>query len=198
MKLVFATNNKNKLREIKDLIPAGIEIVSLLDIGCKDDIPETGITIESNASEKAFFVYNRYNIDCFADDTGLEIEALKGRPGVHSARYAGEECCFESNITKVLFEMQGASNRKASFRTVISLIIDGKENQFEGKINGVILSEKHGNNGFGYDPIFLPDGFNQTFAEMPPDLKNSISHRGLAVQKLVCYLESIDKNKKIF
>jgi XTP/dITP diphosphohydrolase len=193
MKLVFATNNRHKLKEIRCLINGKIEIVSLLDIGCEGDIPETGITIEANASEKAFFVYNKYNIDCFADDTGLEIEALKGFPGVYSARYAGEGCNFEDNINKILFEMQGVLNRKACFRTVISLIIDGKEKQFEGRINGLILTEKRGNEGFGYDPVFLPDGFDQTFAEMTPELKNSISHRGMAVQKLVRYLESINK-----
>ncbi|MFA4851436.1 MAG: non-canonical purine NTP diphosphatase [Bacteroidales bacterium] len=196
MKLLFATNNRYKLKEIQNIIPAGIEIISLADIGCMEDIPETGNSIDANASEKAFFVYNKYNIDCFADDTGLEIEALKGGPGVYSARYAGEGCCFEDNINKVLFEMRGVSNRKACFRTVISLIIDGKEKQFEGRIDGLILSEKHGHEGFGYDPVFLPDGFDQTFAEMPPDLKNRISHRGLAVQKLVHYFESIDKYKK--
>jgi len=191
MELIFATNNPHKLKEIQDLIPAGIEIKNLADIGFTEDIPETAATIEANASEKAFYIYNKYHTNCFADDTGLEIEALRGRPGVYSARYAGESCNFDDNINKVLSEMQGVSNRRASFRTVISLIIDGKEKQFEGRVDGIILIERRGHGGFGYDPVFLPDGFNKTFSEMPLRLKNSISHRGRAVQKLIYYLESV-------
>ncbi|NTW33773.1 MAG: non-canonical purine NTP diphosphatase [Bacteroidetes bacterium] len=188
MKLVFATNNIHKIKEVQNLVSKEIEIVSLADINCVEEIPETGSTIESNASEKAFYVYNKYGINCFADDTGLEIDALDGRPGVYSARYAGESCNFENNITKVLSEMSGIENRKACFRTVISLIIAGKEIQFEGIVEGVILNERHGDKGFGYDSVFKPNGYNETFAEMPLEIKNSISHRYRAVQKLKEYL----------
>jgi len=193
MKLVFATNNKHKLKEILELIPDGIQIMTLSDIECYEDIPETGNSIEENASQKSHYIFNRYGVDCFADDTGLEIEALNGRPGVYSARYSGERCNFEDNINKVLFEMKEVVNRNAHFRTVISLIIKGVETQFEGTVNGQILTEKHGKEGFGYDPVFLPDGFDITFAEMPLKLKNSISHRGLAVQKLCEYLKTLPK-----
>ncbi|MGD0711812.1 MAG: non-canonical purine NTP diphosphatase [Bacteroidales bacterium] len=195
MNLVFATNNKHKLEEIRNLIPPGIQIITLSEIGCFDIIPETAYTIEENASQKSHYIFNKFGVNCFADDTGLEIEALNGRPGVYSARYAGEDCNFEDNINRVLSEMKGAANRKARFRTVISLIIDGVETQFVGLVNGQMLSEKHGNEGFGYDPVFLPDGFSETFAEMPLKLKNSISHRGLAVQKLNDYLRTIIENK---
>jgi XTP/dITP diphosphohydrolase len=167
--------------------------MTLSDIECYEDIPETGNSIEENASQKSHYIFNRYGVDCFADDTGLEIEALNGRPGVYSARYSGERCNFEDNINKVLFEMKEVVNRNAHFRTVISLIIKGVETQFEGTVNGQILTEKHGKEGFGYDPVFLPDGFDITFAEMPLKLKNSISHRGLAVQKLCEYLKTLPK-----
>jgi len=193
MKLVFATNNKHKLQEILELIPHGIQIISLSDIECYDYIPETGNTVEINASQKAYYIFNKFGFDCFADDTGLEIEALNGRPGVYSARYAGEDCNFDDNINKVLSEMKGITNRKARFRTVISLVINGIEKQFEGIVKGQILTGKHGKEGFGYDPVFLPDGFDITFAEMPLKLKNSISHRGLAVQKLCEYLKILAK-----
>jgi len=166
--------------------------VSLAEIGCIEEIPETGNTIESNASEKAFYIYNKFGFNCFADDTGLEIDALDGRPGVYSARYAGEKCSFEENVTKVLGEMTEIVNRKARFRTVISLIIDGKEVQFEGIVEGVILREKHGDKGFGYDPVFQPNEYSETFAEMPLEIKNTISHRFKAIQKLMEYI-----NKKI-
>ena len=189
MKLVFATNNLHKLNEIRNIINKDIELASLSDIGCNDDIPETGDTLEENASQKSFYIYNKFGIDCFADDTGLEIEALDKRPGVYSARYAGEGCNFEDNMNKVLLEMKDAENRKACFRTVISLIISGKEIQFEGRVDGTILKEEHGEKGFGYDPIFKPDGYEQTFAEMPLSLKNSISHRGRAIAKLMKFLE---------
>jgi XTP/dITP diphosphohydrolase len=189
MEIVFATNNLHKLTEIKDLAGNDFKIISLSEIGCKDDIPETGATLEANASQKSFYIFKKFGCDCFADDTGLEIDALDKRPGVYSARYAGEECNFEDNINKVLLEMQNIDNRKACFRTVISLIISGKEIQFEGKVDGIILKEKHGQKGFGYDPIFKPDGYDQTFAEMPLDLKNRISHRGRAVMKLIEYFK---------
>jgi len=191
MKLVFATNNQHKLHEVCSLTGAHIEIVSLMDIGCMEDIPETAATIEGNAAQKANYIFNKYAIDCFADDTGLEVEALNGRPGVYSARYAGEGCSFEDNIDKVLLELRGIKNRNACFRTVISLIINGIKYQFEGRVDGVLLHERRGEKGFGYDPIFLPLGSDRTFAEMPLDLKNKISHRGIAVRKLVEFLRKI-------
>ena len=191
MKLVFATNNAHKLNEIRNLAGSNFEIVSLSDMGWVDEIPETGKTIEDNASQKAFYIYEKYKFDCFADDTGLEIEALDKRPGVYSARYAGESCNFEDNMSKVLTELQGITNRKACFRTVISLVIQRKEIRFEGRVDGVILNEYRGNKGFGYDPIFQPNGYKQTFAEMPLELKNAISHRGLATQKLIAFLKNL-------
>lgn len=191
MKLVFATNNAHKLNEIRNLAGSNFEIVSLSDMGWVDEIPETGKTIEDNASQKAFYIYEKYKFDCFADDTGLEIESLDKRPGVYSARYAGESCNFEDNMSKVLTELQGITNRKACFRTVISLVIQRKEVRFEGRVDGVILNEYRGNKGFGYDPIFQPNGYKQTFAEMPLELKNAISHRGLATQKLITFLKNL-------
>jgi len=188
MKIVFATNNPNKLREINQILGNEFEIVGLKEIGCFEDIPEEEPTIEGNARAKSLYVYENYQQNCFADDTGLEIEALDGRPGVYSARYAGEGCKFQDNMAKVLAEMKGISNRKARFKTVISLLIDGVENQFEGIINGVILEEESGTEGFGYDPIFKPNGYNISFAEMKPEEKNKISHRGLAVNKLADFL----------
>jgi XTP/dITP diphosphohydrolase len=191
MKLVFATNNQHKLHEVTSLTGNHIEIVCLADIGCTEDIPETAATIEGNAAQKANYIFNKYAIDCFADDTGLEVEALNGRPGVYSARYAGEGCSFEDNIDKILLELHGIKNRNACFRTVISLIINGIKYQFEGRVDGVLLHERRGEKGFGYDPIFLPLGSDRTFAEMPLDLKNKISHRGIAVRKLVEFLRKI-------
>lgn len=191
MKLVFATNNKHKLAEIRKLVPEGYEVLSLSEIGCSADIPETASTLEGNADLKSSFVYNNFGMDCFADDTGLEVEALDGKPGVYSARYAGEEGNPEKNIDKLLSELSSHQNRAARFRTVISLIIEGKIMHFEGIVEGSILHERKGNEGFGYDPVFLPDGFNESFAEMDPDLKNSISHRGRATRKLINYLESL-------
>jgi XTP/dITP diphosphohydrolase len=191
MKLVFATNNKHKLYEVSNLTGSNIEIVSLADIGCSDDIPETAATIEGNAVQKAVYIFEKYKIDCFADDTGLEVEALNGRPGVYSARYAGEGCSFDDNIDKILSELQGIDNRKACFRTVICLIINGIKYQFEGRADGVLLTERRGEKGFGYDPVFLPLGCDKTFAEMPLVLKNKISHRGIAVRKLVEFLGEI-------
>ena len=198
MKIVFATANKNKIIEIQQLIPGNIHVLGLPDINCTEEIPETQSTIEGNASQKAFYVYNNYGINCFADDTGLEVEALGGRPGVLSARYAGENKNSDENMNKILAEMQGIANRKARFKTVISLVIDGKETQFEGIINGTLLTEKQGTHGFGYDPIFAPGvlglspaGTQKSFAEMDLSEKNKISHRALAVNKLVEYLNRI-------
>ncbi len=188
IELVFATANKNKIIEIQQLIPNTIMLLSLNDINCLEEIPETQATIEGNAAQKAFYIYNNYHINCFADDTGLEIDALNNKPGVLSARYAGESKNANDNMDKVLSEMNGITNRKARFKTIISLVIDNKEIQFEGIINGTILTEKAGSSGFGYDPIFLPDGFTTSFAEMNISEKNKISHRALAVNKLVEYL----------
>lgn len=187
--LVFATNNAHKLIEIRKIIPSGIEVEGLKDIGCEEDIPETAETLEGNADIKALFVYERYSRNCFADDTGLEVDALGGRPGVYSARYAGEDGNADKNILKLLREMRGVAMRKARFRTVISLVIDGEIMHFEGIVEGSILNERSGEDGFGYDPVFLPDGYEQSFAEMDLELKNSISHRGKAVRKLIEYLK---------
>jgi XTP/dITP diphosphohydrolase len=195
MVIVFATRNKNKVEEIKHLIPSSVKVLSLHDVHCMEDIPETALTIEGNASIKSFYVYEKYHHNCFADDTGLEIEALDGRPGVLSARYAGEENDATKNTAKVLSEMKGAENRKARFKTIISLVIDGNEMQFEGIVNGTILTEKRGDHGFGYDPIFVPDGSNLTYAEMDLTEKNRISHRALAVKKLVQYLNKISPKR---
>ena len=189
MKIVFATNNPNKLAEIRQLMPEGIEILSLKDINCLEELPETSDTLEDNAAQKAYYVYDNYGHNCFSDDTGLEIEVLDGRPGVYSARYAGPECRAEDNIQKILAEMKGKENRDASFRTIISLVIDGREFQFEGQIEGQIIPEKWGDQGFGYDPIFLPDGYEESFAQMTVEEKNIISHRGLAVKKLIQFLQ---------
>lgn len=189
MKLVFATNNPNKLAEIRMLVPTSIQILSLSDIDCHEELPETSDTLEDNATQKAYFIYDNYGFNCFADDTGLEIDVLDGRPGVYSARYAGEDCIAENNIQKVLDEMQNEDNRDACFRTIISLVIDGKEYQFEGLVDGQIIPEKWGDKGFGYDPIFLPDGFEESFAQMSVQQKNEISHRGLAVKQLIDFLK---------
>lgn len=191
MKLVFATNNKNKIKEIKLLLENFIELLGLEDINCHEDIPETSETIEGNALQKAKYVYEKYGYNCFADDTGLEIESLGGAPGVYSARYAGEQKLAEDNMNKVLLKLKGAENRKAQFKTVIALIIDGGEYLFEGIVQGKITKTKSGSEGFGYDPIFKPNGFNITFSEMSLDEKNKISHRGKAVQKLITYLTSL-------
>lgn len=186
--LVFATNNRHKLQEVKELAGNHINILSLNDIGCYDEIPESALTLEGNASIKSWYVYNKYGKDCFADDTGLEVEALGGLPGVKSARYAGEECIAENNIRKLLGELQGVENRRARFRTVISLIVAGNEIYFEGTVHGIILESSKGRDGFGYDPVFLPDGYDMTFAEMGLDLKNKISHRGIAFRILIGHL----------
>ena len=188
-RLVFATHNKNKLEEIRNILN-NYEVVGLRDIGCMEDIVEDSDTLQGNAKIKADFVTNNFHMDCFADDTGLEVEALDGAPGVYSARYAGEGCSYHDNVVKMLAAMKGKENRKARFRTVIALNLNGKQYFFEGIVNGQILSEEHGNGGFGYDPIFQPDGFEETFAEMSMEVKNKISHRGRAVQKLVEFLQS--------
>ncbi len=189
-KLVFATNNDHKLRELKEILPLEFELLSLNDIGCYDDIPETGPTLEINAAQKSYYIWDKYGINCFADDTGLEVEALMNEPGVYSARYAGEERSAAANMLKVLEKLAGESNRKARFRCVISLVIAGKEKQFEGIVEGKILTEGQGKAGFGYDPIFMPDGYHLSFAEMEAEDKNRVSHRGRAVEKLVEYLKS--------
>lgn len=191
--LVFATNNKHKLQEVSEMLDGIVLIKSLNDIGLAGDIPETADTLDGNALQKAQWVYERTGLDCFADDTGLEVEALDGRPGVYSARYAGEHCSFDDNINKMLSEMQGKTNRRACFRTVICLIENGEPRYFEGRVDGQILTERYGKEGFGYDPIFMPDRFAVSFAEMPLEVKNHISHRGKAVAKLEEYL----KNNKI-
>ena len=191
MKLVFATNNKNKVIELKALLPKSIEILSLADIGCNEEIEESENTIEGNAKIKADYVTKNYGYDCFADDTGLEVEALHGAPGVYSARYAGENVTYNDNVNKLLFEMQKHQNRSAQFRTVIALNLNGNQTLFEGVCKGKILTEKHGNQGFGYDPIFQPLGFEQSFAQMNLQEKGKISHRGLATTKLVAFLNKL-------
>lgn len=189
-KLVFATNNAHKLEEISSILGEKVELLSLKDINCHADIPETADTLEGNAIQKAEYIYENYGLDCFADDTGLEVEALDGAPGVHSARYAGDGHNSEANMQKLLQNMQGIHNRKAQFRTVICLILDGKMHVFEGIVKGEITKEKHGTSGFGYDPIFIPEGHSKTFAEMNHDTKNKISHRARAVEKLCRFLKA--------
>lgn len=186
--MIFATNNKHKLQEVRQMLDGIVEVVSLADVGLEGDIPETADTLQGNALQKAQWVYQRTGRDCFADDTGLEVDALGGAPGVYSARYAGEHCSFDDNINKLLAALDGKENRRADFRTVICLIENGVPRYFEGRVDGVILIERHGAEGFGYDPVFMPDRFALSFAEMPLDVKNMISHRGLATQKLVAYL----------
>lgn len=188
MKLVFATNNQHKLDEIRKITAGHIEIVSLSDIDCHDDIPETADTLQGNALQKARYVKDKFGYDCFADDTGLEVEALNNAPGVYSARYAGPGHDAEANMKKLLHELGDQENRKARFRTVIALIIDGKEYLFEGAVNGSITREKRGENGFGYDPIFMPDSYTRTFAEMGDQIKNQISHRAEATKGLTSFL----------
>ncbi len=193
MKIVFATNNSHKLEEIRQILGESIEVLSLADINCHEDIPETAPTIEGNAMMKARYVYDKYGTPCFADDTGLEVEALDGAPGVYSARYAGGEGHdSEANMRKLLHELEGKENRRAQFRTVIALIEqkDGKPvaHTFEGKIEGHISNEKRGTSGFGYDPIFVPEGYEQSFAELGNEIKNKISHRARAVARLAEYL----------
>jgi XTP/dITP diphosphohydrolase len=192
MELVFATNNLHKLNEIRLILGDRFIIKSLEDIGCRDEIPENQATLEGNATQKAFYLYNRYRLDCFADDTGLEVEALNGEPGVYSARYAGIEKDSEANIRKLLERMAEINNRRARFRTMISLVVKGEEKLFEGVTEGVIIRQKRGAGGFGYDPVFVPDGSDLTFAEMDLSEKNRISHRGRAVRMLAEYLKHLE------
>ena len=187
MEIVFATHNLHKTEEVRAILGPDYIIKNLPELGCPD-IPETADTLKGNALQKAQYVVDHYHLNCFADDTGLEIEALDGRPGIYSARYAGEGCTYQDNVLKVLEEMQGITNRRACFKTVIALILDGKQYFFEGRVDGVILTEQHGKDGFGYDPIFRPAGFRQTFAEMSALAKNTISHRGRAMQQLKEFL----------
>lgn len=202
MKIVFATNNAHKLKEIREILGNGFEVVSLAEIGCHEDIPETGETLEENALQKAQYVYDHYHISCFADDTGLEVEALDGAPGVHSARYAeGTDHNSEANMAKLLRQLDGKDNRKARFRTVIALI-EKKDvcpcgctsipqiHRFEGIVEGRIATERYGSEGFGYDPLFVPEGYDKSFAELGEHVKNTISHRARAVAKLAEYLNS--------
>ncbi len=187
--IVFATNNKHKIFEIQAILEDHFAIVPLSEIGCTEDIPETSLTIEGNAIQKASYVNEKYKVDCFADDTGLEVEALGGQPGVKSARYAGPGHDFDANVTKLLSELKGQMSRRARFKTVISQITSDNEMLFEGIINGIITTERRGNEGFGYDPVFIPDGYDKTFAEMPAELKNEISHRAIATRKLIKFLK---------
>lgn len=190
MQLTFASNNAHKLDEIRaKLVGADFEVLSLKESGINEELPETGDTLEANAFEKANRVYSKFGLNCFADDTGLEVHALSGAPGVYSAMYAGEKATYGENVEKLLTEMKGKTNRKARFRTIISLVLDATEYRFEGIIEGKILENARGTQGFGYDPVFVPDGFNETFAEMSAEQKNKISHRGLAVEKLVRFLK---------
>lgn len=190
MKIVFASNNKNKIKEIQQLVPSEIQIVSLEDIGCNIDIPETADTIEGNAILKADYITKHYNYPCFADDSGLEVDALNGAPGVYSARYAGEPKDDDKNIEKLLAALKNKINRKANFKTVICVNVNGEQHLFTGIINGEIISEKRGTNGFGYDPIFVAEGYHKTFAELTMEEKSDISHRGKAVKQLVEFLKS--------
>ena len=187
-KFVFATNNAHKLEEVTAILGDKIELLSMKDIHCHADIPETADTLEGNALLKARYIFENYNMDCFADDTGLEVEALNGAPGVYSAPYAGDAHNSEANMRKLLQDMEGIENRKAQFRTVFALIINGKEHLFEGIVKGEITKHRCGSSGFGYDPVFIPEGYTQTYAEMGNTLKNKISHRALATNKLCNFL----------
>ena len=193
MRIVFATNNKNKLAEIREMLAgSGIEVLSLADIGCHDDIPETADTLEGNALQKARYIHEKYQMNCFADDTGLEVAALGGAPGVYSARYAGGKGHdSEANMAKLLAELEGKADRTARFRTVVALITDDGEKLFDGIVTGCITEERRGGEGFGYDPIFRPDGYDKTFAELGHEVKNKISHRARAVAKLIDHLKTL-------
>ncbi len=191
MELIFASNNRHKLEEISKIVGNAFTILNLKQANCEGEIPETGTTLEENALQKAHWVYSRTHKNCLADDTGLEIDALNGAPGVYTARFAGDDCSPEDNIQKTLRLMKEKTNRRACFRTVIACIIDGKEYLFEGMVEGEIATEKMGDGGFGYDPIFIPKGFSQSFAQMPLDQKNSMSHRGRATAKFVEFLKNL-------
>jgi len=192
IKLIFATNNRHKLDEVSDKIGDHFELLTLNDIGCTEDIEETGTTFEENAAIKSKYIYDKYHLNCFGDDSGLIVDALNGEPGVYSARYAGEHGNHAANIKKVLARLEGVENRKARFVTVISLMWEGKEHVFEGAVEGTIRHETTGTGGFGYDPIFQPDGYNITFAEMSMDEKNKISHRARATEKLIAFLKNVE------
>lgn len=187
-KIVFATGNANKVKEIKSQLEGEIELLNLKDINCAEELPENQDTLEGNAEEKALYVYNTYGVDCFSEDTGLEVEALNGEPGVYSARYAGESKDAHDNMNLLLEKMEGIENRKARFKTIIAIVEGGKVTQFEGIVNGEILTKKSGVEGFGYDPIFKPNEFDVSFAEVTVEQKNQVSHRGRAVRKLLGYL----------
>lgn len=187
-KLVFATHNAHKVDEVRAILPASVELVGLAALGCHDEIPETGDTLRDNALQKVQYIHDRFGVDCFADDTGLEVEALDGAPGVYSARYAGEPADFAKNRAKLLSALTGISNRRAQFRTVVSLILNDKTYFFEGIVTGRIIAEERGFGGFGYDSVFVPDGYDKTFAELPAAVKNSISHRARAMEQLNNFL----------
>jgi XTP/dITP diphosphohydrolase len=193
MKLVFATNNNHKLKEVRQLLPPGIEILSLKDIGCSDELPETGNTLDANAYQKARYISEKYGWNCFADDTGLEVKALDGRPGVLSARYAGPACRADDNINKLLSELKNESDRSARFRTVIASVIDSEVNYFEGQVHGRITESCRGKAGFGYDPVFMPLDSEKTFAEMSPEEKNRMSHRARSVDGFITWLKERGK-----
>lgn len=194
-KIVFATNNRHKSEEVKAILAEKAEIFCLADIGCNDDIPETGSTLEENAILKARYIYEKYNIPCFADDTGLEIDALNGRPGVYSARYAGEPSNSAMNMQKVQLEMEGITNREAQFRTVIAYIENGDIQLFEGIVKGAIGVKPEGNGGFGYDPLFIPEGYDMSFASLSPEVKNTISHRAIAMGKFTAYFQNASEKQ---
>ena len=191
MKLIFASSNKNKFIEVEKIIPKNIKLGNLIELNFFEEIPEKEDNIEGNAIFKANYINSKFNVNVFADDTGLEVQALDGKPGVHSARYAGNECNSEKNITKLLKELKNIKNRKARFKTIIALVLNKKSYQFEGIINGEILLSKKGKNGFGYDPIFKPDGYQKSFAELSIDVKNKISHRALAINKLIDFIKKV-------
>lgn len=190
-KIVFATNNNHKLTEVREILAPQYEIISLAELNCFDDIPETATTLEGNALLKANYIYQKFGVDCFADDTGLEVEALNGEPGVYSARYAGENQDAKANVAKLLHELGDNNNRNACFKTVIALLINGEKTIFEGRIDGIIATKPTGDTGFGYDPVFIPNGYTQSFAELGSEVKNNISHRALAVKKLAIHLKTI-------
>ncbi|QCX00318.1 non-canonical purine NTP diphosphatase [Aggregatimonas sangjinii] len=194
MQLVFATHNQNKFREVQQLVPPNVRLLSLTDIECHEDIPETGKTLAENAQLKADYVARNYSLPCFADDTGLLVDALNGAPGIYSARYAGEQKNATENMDKLLAQLEGESNRSARFSTVIALRLDNENILFEGVVEGAITHDKHGTDGFGYDPIFRPQGYKKTFAELPLAIKNKIGHRGKATQKLLEYLNNLRFN----
>lgn len=187
-KLVFASNNKHKLEEIKAILSGKYEVISLIELGHLDELEETGNTLQENSLQKARFIYNKYKVNCFSEDTGLEVEALGGAPGVNTAMYAGEQRSATENIKLLLSNLNHKSNRNARFRTVITLILNGKEYQFEGEVNGMISEEIQGDDGFGYDPVFIPDGYSETFAKLSSGIKNKISHRAAAIKKLEKFL----------